>query len=462
MSPKSGLGSVDVRGLCATFGLKRWTQFLSKTIVEIFRKWYNIPSQILSMADGIWRGDWPGSLGYIYIWIYIHIYLFLVGSNFELQEPFLSLSSADIWKDVGKRWSIISVVPFYTWFPCQDGISICTEHTHIYTYPCAAGNLHDVYINKYEYIDIVHTEREICIYEYTWCFLASTAGSQRCWLNIHRYFHFSLSLSLYIYTYMVTTLRTEVNTIPQCPVTAPMSKSQGWTLDEHFSSNIYIYIFTNYRFENTKIQSNIWVEPQMWTLEEWNVLKKESSRKCSCWTFFVKLWVGPQMWTSEVWVFLFKDSTWKCSFLTFFVKLWVGPQMWTLEVWSFLFKDSTWKCSFWTLFVKMWVGPQMWTLEMWNFLFKDSTWKCSFWTFFIKLWVGPQMWTLADWNFLFKDSTWKCSFWTFFIKLWVGPQMWTLAGWNFLFKDSTWKCSFWTFLIKFSVGPQMWILDIRI
>ena len=71
--------------------------------------------------------------------------------------------------------------------------------------------------------------------------LASTAGSQRCWLNIHRYFHFSLSLFLYIYTYMVTTLRTEVNTIPQCPVTAPMSKSQGWTLDEHFSSNIYIY-----------------------------------------------------------------------------------------------------------------------------------------------------------------------------------------------------------------------------
>ena len=74
--------------------------------------------------------------------------------------------------------------------------------------------------------------------------LASTAGSQRCWLNIHRYFHFSLSLSLYIYiyTYMVTTLRTEVNTIPQCPLTAPMSKSQGWTLDEHFSSNIYIYV----------------------------------------------------------------------------------------------------------------------------------------------------------------------------------------------------------------------------
>ena len=83
--------------------------------------------------------------------------------------------------------------------------------------------------------------------------------------------------------------------------------------------------------------------------------------------------------------------------------------MWTLEMWNFLFKDSTWKCSFWTFFVKMWVGPQMWTLEMWNFLFKDSTWKCSFWRFFVKMWVGSQMWTLADWNFLSKNSTrkWK-------------------------------------------------------
>ena len=111
----------------------------------------------------------------------------------------------------------------------------------------------------------------------------------------------------------------------------------------------------------------------------------------------------------------------------------------------FLFKDSTWKCSFWTFFIKLWVGPQMWILADWNFLFKDSTWKCSFWTFFIKLWVGPQMWILADWNFLFKDSTWKCSFWTCFIKLWVGPQMWASEEWNFFIKYSAWKCSFWTF-----------------
>ena len=230
------------------------------------------------MADGIWRGDWPGSLGYIYIWIYIHIYLFLVGSNFELQEPFLSLSSADIWKDVGKRWSIISVVPFYTWFPCQDGISICTEHTHIYTYPCAAGNLHDVYINKYEYIDIIHTEREICIYEYTWCFLASTAGSQRCWLNIHRYFHFSLSLYIYIYIYGHHTPNRGQHHSPVPSDCSDVEISRVNVGRTFFLKYIYIYIYTNYRFENTKIQSNISVEPQMWTLVEWNVLIKESSR----------------------------------------------------------------------------------------------------------------------------------------------------------------------------------------
>ena len=130
--------------------------------------------------------------------------------------------------------------------------------------------------------------------------------------------------------------------------------------------------------------------------------------------------------------------------------------MWILDGWIFLFKDSTWKCSFWTFFIKLWVVPQMWILDGWIFLFKDSTWKCSFWTCFIKLWVGPQMWTSEVWIFLFKDSTWKCSFWTFFIKLWVVPQMWILDGWIFLFEDSTWKCSFWTFFIKSSeyFGPQ--------
>ena len=169
--------------------------------------------------------------------------------------------------------------------------------------------------------------------------LASTAGSQRCWLNIHRYFHFSLSLFIYIY---IWSPHSEPRSTPfpsaHWLLRCRNLKGERWT-NIFPQIYIYIYICTNYRFKNTKIQSNIWVEPQMWTLEMWN----------------------------------------------------------------FLFKDSTWKCSFWTFFIKLWVGPQMWTLADWNFLFKDSTWKCSFWTFFIKLWVGPQMWTLADWNFLFKE-----------------------------------------------------------
>ena len=160
-------------------------------------------------------------------------------------------------------------------------------------------------INLVTVIFLMCNQTTIWIYIYIYMMLFG----QHCWQPalLAKYtpiFSF-LSLSLYIYIYIYghhTPNRGQHHSpVPiDCSDVEISRVNVGRTF---FLKYIYIYIYmdiyicTNYRFKNTKIQSNIWVEPQMWTLEMWNFLFKDSTWKCSFWTFFIKLWVGPQMWT---------------------------------------------------------------------------------------------------------------------------------------------------------------------
>ena len=164
------------------------------------------------------------------------------------------------------------------------------------------------------------------------------------YIYIHRYFHLYVyiytvciyNIHIYFYLYieicMVTTLRTEVNTNPQCPTDCSdvgNLKAERWTIKWFFLLKVFTFTVL-YQINLQKVnfgRMNVWSATSLYRKGRSEISwKKPLLERVQIEHFSSNCRLAVKCEFSGM-LFWIKDTTWKCSFWTFFIKLWVGPQI---------------------------------------------------------------------------------------------------------------------------------------